>query len=100
MNLYLVERSTESQNAYDTYDSFVVICESEDAARKTHPSNDRLVYQENLGHWEHEVGGPSKYKKNGWIYGDQIYTHLKVSFLGEISHSTEQGLILASYNAG
>lgn len=101
LNLYLVERDYDKDNdGYDTYDSFVAICESENAARKIHPCNGELKYIDELGYWEDKTGDSnSNYRKRGWVYGNQIHTHLEVTFLGEI-YAQKSGLILASFNAG
>lgn len=100
--LYRVSRTDRGD--YDEYDSFVVICASEEEARKTHPreyvyhgrSDDNgsfwCWYDENIGQTRTYMGGMT------WVNATQIHT-LDVEFIGEIT-SNEKGVILASYNAG
>lgn len=98
--LYRVSRTDRGD--YDEYDSFVVICASEEEARKTHPreyvfrSDDNgsfwCWYDETIGQTRTYMGGMT------WVNAAQIHT-LDVEFIGEIN-SNENGVILASFNAG
>ena len=102
--LYLVEAKSELLlEKYDTYDSFVVCCESEKEARQTLPSGGRRTpYNENKMCWIQTNGrivGTDKYNTHGWILGKDI-DKLKVRLLGNAVEGTERDVICASYNAG
>lgn len=81
MNLYQVTRL--DNGGYDSYDSFIVCCESEDVARKTHPSS--TTWDDDYSH--------------GWVKLSKI-GNLEVEFLGTADPKIEEGVILASFNAG
>jgi len=80
MNLYLVSQTSNS--SYDTYDSFVVACNSEDEARHTHPEG-------------YEVKDEQEYRWCDWTYADEVI----VKLIGVASKGL-QGVICASFNAG
>lgn len=85
MNLYLLTQSTVT--GYDTYDSAVVAAESEDNARKIHPSSYTTREQ-----WEKE-----EYSSGNWpTYNDREV--IKVRYLGTTDEP--EGIILSSFNAG
>ena len=88
-SLYLVERTDKI--TWDEYDSFVVCAESEDEARRVHPSG--------LEFFEDDMSEQSKrYFKSSWT--DKIET-LEVICVGLASVSLEnRQVICASYNAG
>jgi len=75
MKLYLI--SQKENNNWDTYDSFVVAAENEEAARTIIPLS------------------PSK-------YGDWAFTlaAVEVKEIGTATDGTEAGTILGSFNAG
>jgi len=75
MKIWLL--SQDVQTGYDTYDSAVVVAETEDAARKT------------------EVGSFGEHYST-WAAPE----HIKCELLGEAKEGTVEGLILASFNAG
>lgn len=87
--LYLVERTDKV--TWDEYDSFVVCAESEDEARRVHPSG--------VSFFEDDMSEQSKrYFKSSWT--DKIET-LEVSCIGLASISLKnREVICASYNAG
>jgi len=106
MNLYLISQTIN--NGYDTYDSAVVCAESEDEARKIHPSN--FVTHHRDGKWygthalcvDEAENGKEYETENGycsWIPFDAIHK-LDVELLGKADSSVEAGLIMASFNAG
>jgi hypothetical protein len=81
LNIYLV--SQNKVNGYDTFDSFVIACESEEIARNTHPYGDTL--EENI-------------RCSAWPTDSSVVT---VEFIGNASKTiTEQQIICASFNAG
>ena len=81
MNLYLLTQSQE--NGYDTYDSCVVCAENEDKARLIRPRGD----------W----GGSYSFSSRCWA---RTPDNVKVEFIGVASPSVEEGVVLASFNAG
>lgn len=80
---------------YDTYDSAVVAAETEEDARKTHPSD--YVWRENNWYYYSEVSDT--------YYAGDCYTwsapkDIQVECIGEANEGTEAGVIVASFNAG
>lgn len=88
-SLYLVERTNKI--IWDQYDSFVVCAESEDEARRVHPSG-RMFFEDDMSEQS------KRYFKSDWT--DKIET-LEVICVGLASVSLEnRQVICASYNAG
>ena len=81
MNIYKVSRVDIV--AYDEYDSFIAVAESEEAVRTLHPSGDDDV--EEWGHWS-------------WVELKNVGA-LKVVLIGT-SLEKEQRVVLSSFNAG
>lgn len=81
MNLYLLFQNENDR--YDTYDSCVVIAESEELAKLIHPNGDKWN-----GEWE-------QFGNYSWAHPDNV----KVKLLGTSVDSKEQ-VVLASFNAG
>lgn len=77
MKIYLI--SQKVNNGYDTFDAFVVFAPNEDAAR--------LV---------HKLDSASDLYGN-WVKHPQ---DINVEYLGEAREGAEEGVILASFNAG
>jgi len=78
MKLYKISQNVN--NDYDTYDSAVVVAESEEDARKIQPGGDYECWNDIS--W---VDHPSK---------------VDVLYLGEAESTLEKGIVIASYNAG
>lgn len=78
MNIYLIEQTVNS--GYETYDSAVVCAENEDCAKLVHPSGD---------------DSPNRWFSD-WAASDDV----KVTLIGIASHSTKEGVVCASFNAG
>ena len=81
-NLYLVSRTNKTD--YDQYDAVVVCAKSPKEARYTHPSKydkDWDGIQNDWGSW-------------------QKAEDLDVKYLGVADDTVEEGVVLASYNAG
>ena len=89
MNLYLVSQNIN--NGYDTWDSMVVVAESEEDARLIHP----YAGKADLGFDFPEDF--STFPGDGWVKKSEI-DQLEVEFLGETNK--ERGVICASFNAG
>ena len=87
MNLYLVERHDIGR--WDTFDSFIVCCNTEQEARETYPNNS--------GDTSWITDKPTQYMP--WVRGDEIDL-LRVTMIGVASPDTKKGVVLASYNAG
>lgn len=83
MKLFLV--SQKQNNDYDTYDSFVISCETEDEAKNTHPYG-RPMTQED---WDYEY--------SSWC--NSVH-HVNVQYLGEADSSVSKGIVCSSFNAG
>ena len=82
MNIYLLTQNTVT--GYDTYDSIVVSAKNEEDARMLHPRGGKLKRENKYPVW-------ALLKDKGKI---------NVELLGEAKEGTEEGVILASFNAG
>ena len=80
MNLYLLTQTEET--GYDTYDSVVVAAKSEDEARKIHPSEWVVDWDDFGGVWCKEPES------------------VIVKLIGKAVKGTQSGVILSSFNAG
>ena len=76
---------------WDTYDSAIVAAETEDDAKRIHPS----PY---AGNWDNTLSGRWEYESVGnWAFSpDDVHAEL----IGEALPGTRAGVILASFNAG
>jgi hypothetical protein len=75
MNLYLI--SQDENNDYDTFDSAVVCCETEEEARIMPPSGDAVAVY-------------------GWCNAKDV----KVELIGFAVDGVKKGVVCASFNAG
>jgi len=87
MNLYLIEQPEENVD-YDTYDSAVVCAESEEEARKMHPSKN---YDSKHPWWSND-----NWHKD-WA---NALEDVRVTLLGEAKEGLDRGVICRSFNAG
>ena len=87
MKLWLLEQFENDD--YETYDSCVVAAETEDAARRIHPS--AVIREGNW--WEAEA----EYKTYSWA---TTLENVNVTLLGEAVDTIGAGVICSSYNAG
>jgi len=98
MKLYLLEQTVN--NGYDTYDSCIVCAESEEEAKRIHPSN---YYEcgEN-DHWyfvrsdDTKIDEGENPKFSEWC----AIKDVQVEYLGEAKKGSKKGVIIASFNAG
>jgi hypothetical protein len=79
-NLYLVSRTNKT--SYDEYDAIVVCAKSPKEARYTHPD-------------DKDWNGTEEYYSS-WQNAEE----LDVKLLGVADDTVEEGVVLASYNAG
>jgi hypothetical protein len=92
MNIYTISQSVN--RGLDTFDSAVVVAESEDAARLTHPRGNQV--------WSHgrEVwfwrGTREEGRRHEWCRPDEV----KVVHIGTALEGEEPGVVCASFNAG
>ena len=85
--IYLLERSAGSEGGYETYDSAVVIAESEEAAIKWHPNGD---------HWDNIVDSKLWWWKDSWVTPEHVIaTKTGIALAGSVP-----GVMLASFNGG
>lgn len=83
MNIYLVSQNVNPD--YDTYDSFVVVANSEEEARNTHPDE-----------WESDWDGGDVFRGT-WARADEV----KVELIGKASKKyNDITRICCSFNAG
>lgn len=78
MTLYLYLLSQSTNTSYDTFDSCVVVAESEEDAKNWHPN----------GNFNHE--------DDAWVSRENI----QVTLLGVADFSLLPGVVLSSFNAG
>ena len=87
----MVERTDEVD--YDEYFGFVVICDNEDIARKTHPYN-AIYWKDNQ--WLNKKND-SVHTYRDWIVSTAIDS-LNVTLIG--TSELENQIVLTSFNAG
>lgn len=87
--IYLVKRISEG--GYDTFDSFVCIAPSEEAARLTHPKGTD-EYKWSGDAWEDDGG----YRDHTW----EDITKVTAQLLGKASKDWKPGVVCASFHAG
>lgn len=97
MNIYLLEQSVAT--GYDTYDSCVVIAESEDAARNINPSSFATHVKDGKWMGTYTKGGEYEYESDCWVTYGQI-DQIKVTLIGVALEGKEPGVVCASFNAG
>ena len=81
MKLYLISQS--ENGGYDTYDSAVVVAESEERARMMHPSDGKIY--------------PWPSWSNAWATKPE---NISVDYLGEAKEPSAECVVIASFNAG
>lgn len=79
LNLYLLKQTENDE--YDTYDSAVVVAETEDEARLIHPNPSRRR---------------TSFGSKTWVDPEKV----EVILLGEAIGSLKRGVVCSSYNAG
>ena len=100
MKLFLI--SQDKNEGYDTYDSAVVVAESEKEAREVHPSS-YVTHVSNskwMGTYSGGIEKGQEYDQDDsydWVPFKDIDC-IDVKYLGETDK--EKGLVLASFNAG
>lgn len=107
MNIYFLSQ-TENNN-YDTYDSCVVIAETEEEAKLIHPSgNTYNTYFKDINKWCSELDY-KRYKQyyDYYMYSDYSWCSspdaVMVEYLGEFKGNLNDypsRIICASFNAG
>lgn len=103
MNIYKISQNIN--NGWDTYDSAIVCAESEEDARKIHPS--KYVTHERDGIWYgtfsggKDIGKEYEHENCGstWVRNTNL-DKIKVEFIGKANENIKRGLILGSFNAG
>jgi hypothetical protein len=99
MKLYLITQGLV--DGYDTYDSAVVVAESEYEAKRIHPSGFATHIKD--GKWMgtyssgNNAGSEYEFTHDGWVNYSDVEA-VSAEYLGETEK--EKGVILASFNAG
>jgi hypothetical protein len=97
MNVYKVEVD-DWDNAYNTYNEFVCIAETEQEARETHPCKN-ITHIKN-GNWYGTHNGEEFIDNSeGWINANDI-GKLKVTLIGTANPNQPKGIVCASFNQG
>ena len=97
MNIYLI--TAKNHGGYDTYDSAVVIAESEDAARVTCPS-DFYRWVDGQWHFVYADGAGEPDSRDDWPNNPLDHGSVEVRLVGIASPDSEPGVVCSSYNAG
>lgn len=90
MNIYKI--SQDENIDYDTYDSAIVAAENEEIARRMSPDTGKQIED-----WKHPDGEIFEIYRTTWCSKPELVT---VKLIGKAVKGTEQGVILASFNAG
>jgi hypothetical protein len=94
MNLYLVK--SLQGFGWDSWDSFVIACESENEARYTHPCDTCYIWNHEYNEWyDKEYGEIATY--HGWTCDPRTLT---VTFLGTTDIYDKPTVVISSFNAG
>jgi hypothetical protein len=100
MNIYRISQNINDR--YDTYDSAVVCAETEDEARKIHPSPFTKFWRDNKW-FGIDVNGKEYQSSDGyssnWVTGDNL-KEIKIEYIGVAKDGIEKGVIVSSFNAG
>jgi len=106
MNIYKV--TNYKRIGYDTYDSMIVYANNEESARLIHPSEFVTHYKENMWYGTREFLPKDDPRREYETDNDSCLTwvlfedrdKLEVELIGQSQDATEEGVILASFNAG
>lgn len=88
---------------YDTYDSAVVIAESEEDARLIHPFDDTISWNKTENMWYSTYNGEISVLDAGYSYGTSCWTapyYVDVKYLGEATEGSVRSIVCSSFNAG
>lgn len=100
--IYLIKQTLN--NDYDTFDSFMVVSESEKTALTYHPRKDRGNWSEHDQQEWHEYGLDPDWEWDmyfGWPVPQKLEGNTTVILCGEALPTFPEGKILcASFNAG
>jgi hypothetical protein len=102
MTLYIWRLEQNENNGYDTYDSCVVVSESEEKAKQIHPSGYE-GFDEEIGRWYDGTNNKSGRYYISTSYGTWANSPEKVGAIkmGIADPSLHEGFIIcASFNAG
>ena len=97
MNIYLI--TAKNHDGYDTYDSAVVIAESEDAARVTSPG-DYYRWMDGQWHFVYDNGTTEPDSRDDWPNNPLEPGVIEVRFVGTAAPGSVPGVVCSSYNAG
>jgi hypothetical protein len=104
MNIYLLSQT--ELVGYDTYDSCVVLAETEEEARTIHP-NSNFKYRDDLSRWVRDSWYDKYLKENIIPYFDSSWCKhpeaVIVKYLGEFKGNLDDyptRIICSSFNAG
>jgi len=98
MNIYLIT-ANKNHGGYDTYDSAVVVAESEDAARVTSPS-DYYRWVDGQWHFVYADGRTEPDSRYDWPNNPLDSGVVDVQLVGAAAPGSKAGVVCSSYNAG
>lgn len=102
MNIYLVIQP-EKYTGYDTFDSFIVVANTEDEARYTHPTgSEQYDHEKKLWYHQNETGDTKRYydmEKYSWWTNKT--NELTVLLIGKAhKRYTNINVLCSSFHAG
>jgi len=97
MNIYLI--TAKNHGGYDTYNSAVVVAESEDAARVTSPS-DYYRWIDGQWHFVFVDGRSEPVSRDDWPSNPLDPGVIEVRLVGTAAPGSESGVVCASFDAG
>lgn len=83
--MFIYSLYRDSSGGYDTYDSCVVVAESEEDAKTIHPNRIDVVSEE-----------INFYSSSSWVRLSEVQCEL----IGKAMSSMKRGVVCASFNAG
>ena len=92
MNIYHIKQS--ANGGYDTWDSAIVVAETEDHARRISPDGD--TWSDEMGCWIMSDGNKREWC-SGWC---SSIDSVSVELIGRARDGLWPGVVLASFNAG
>ena len=100
LKIYSIEQNVN--DGWDTYSDAVVIAENDKEAKRIHPANDSVFYDEKkkqFWNFYHNSKKTYLYEDNyaGWT---NDLTKIKVEYLGDAKEGSKKGIVCASFYAG
>ena len=98
MLIFKIEQN--ANDAYDTYDSAIVVACDEEHARSIHPGGDSIVWDPDSERWVDEDGSDASWVSNSWV--SDPHQHVLATRFGMVTGGSAKpgDVICFSFNAG